>query len=303
MQSNNGLRVGLVGLGRMGSAIVPHLLRGCASVTLWNRSPGRSSELEAAGAKVAKSLDGVAQASDVVLSILLNDAAVEEVYLGAQGLLAADCAGRVYVEMSTIQPDTIRRVAAAASARGAALVDAPVSGSVEPAREGKLLVLAGGSAADVEQVRPVLELFSRRIVHTGPSASGATMKLAVQLPIYVYWQALGEALGIGTRAGLELGDMLELIADSPAALPMLKAKVPVIRGDDISVAFALSAARKDLSVIAAAAKSLGVALHVGSATLASYEAATQDGWGEADVARLVNFLIKRADKARISNSS
>jgi 3-hydroxyisobutyrate dehydrogenase len=298
MQISSGLRVGFAGLGRMGCAIAAHLVRGCASVTVWNRTPGRTAELEAAGAKVARSPAEVVQASDIVLSILLNDTAVEEVYLGSQGLLAADCGGRVLVEMSTIRPETIRKLAAAVTARGASLVDAPVSGSLGPAREGKLLVLAGGEAADVERVRPVLELFSRRIVYTGPSASGTAMKLAIQLPIYVYWQALGEALGIGTRAGLAIDDMLAIIGDSPAALAMLKQKVPVVLGEDKSVAFTISSARKDLDVIAAAAKSLGVALAAGTATLASYDAATRNGWGEADVARLVNFVVDQAGKQR-----
>ena len=298
MRDGNGLRVGFVGLGRMGSAIVPHLMRGCASVTVWNRTPGKASEAESAGARVARSLQEVVQASDIVLSILFDDAAVEEVYLSRDGLLAEDCAARVLVDMSTILPGTIRKVAVAAAARNASLVDAPVSGSVGPAREGKLLVLAGGAPADVERVRPVLDLFSRKIVHMGPSGSGTSMKLAVQLPIYSYWQALGEALSIGMRAGLAMDDMLAALTDSPAALAMLKAKVPVILNEDKTVAFALSAARKDLALISTEAKSLGVALPVGSATLAAYEAATQEGWGNADVARHVNFLVERAIRKR-----
>lgn len=294
MQDRNGMRVGFVGLGRMGSAIVPHLVRACSSVVVWNRSAAKSAEAAAAGARIAQSLQEVADASDVVLSILFDDAAVEEVYLGPNGLLASQCAGRIFVDMSTIRPETIRKIAAAASERGASLVDAPVSGSVGPAREGKLLVLAGGSAADVERVRPVLSLFSRRIAHMGPTGSGTSMKLAVQLPIYVYWQALGEALSIGARSGLDMGEMLALLADSSAALAMLKAKVPVILQDDAAVAFALSAARKDLTVIAATAKTLGVPLPSASAALASYDAAAEDGWADKDVAQLVTYLVERS---------
>ena len=156
---------------------------------------------------------------------------------------------RVFVEMSTINPETTRKIAAVARDRGAMVVDAPVSGSVGPAREGKLLVLVGGEEADVERGRPVLSLFARRIVHVGPSGSGISMKVALQLPIYVYWQALGESLSIGARSGLTVSEMLALIADSPAALAMLKDKIPVILQQNKTVAFALSAAAKDLSVI------------------------------------------------------
>ena len=288
------MRVGLVGLGRMGTALVPHLVRGSASVVAWNRSAARCTEAAAAGARVVPSLAALVDASDVVLSILFDDDAVEQVYLGNDGLLAQECAGRLFVEMSTIRPDTIHRVGKAARDRGASLVDAPVSGSVGPAREGKLLVLAGGSAADVERIRPVLSLFSRRIVHMGPAGSGTAMKLALQLPIYVYWQALAEALSIGVRSGLDMGEMLALIADSPAALAMLGSKIPVILQEDDAVAFALSAARKDLTAIAATAQALGVPVPAASAALDSYETAAGAGWGERDVARLVAFLVERA---------
>ena len=217
-------RLGLVGLGRMGAAIAPRLVRGCSQLTVWNRSIEKCAALSAPGARVAQSPREVS-VLDIILSILFDDEAVNQVFLGPNGLLSAPCAGRVFVEMSTIAPATTRKIASAVHDHSASLVDAAVSGTVAPARDGKLLVLAGGSAHDVERVQPVLSLFARRIAHLGPTGSGISMKLAMQLPIYAYWQSLAEALGIGVRSGLDVGEMLELIADGPAALSMLKAKI------------------------------------------------------------------------------
>ena len=288
------MRVGLVGLGRMGSAIVPHLVRGCTSVTVWNRSADKCEAAISAGAQAAQSLAQIVEACDIVFSILFDDVAVNEVYLAANGLLAQECAGRIFVEMSTIKPGTVREIARVARARGASLVDAPVSGTVGPAREGKLLVLAGGEAADVARVAPVLSLFSRKIIHMGPIGSGASMKLALQLPLYVYWQALGEALSIGRASGLALADMLAAIADSPAAIGMLSAKIPVLLDQDNEAAFALSAALKDLTLIADFGRDLGMRMPCASTARDTYDAATQLGWGDKDVARLVTFMMQMA---------
>ena len=293
------MRVGLVGLGRMGQALVPHLVRGCQNLVVWNRSGDKCASAVSAGARRAASLQDLVSRCDIVLSILFDDAAVREVYLNPDGLLASECAGRVFVEMSTVKPDTIHAIAAAAHRRQASVVDSPVSGSVGPAREGKLLVLAGGSPADLARIRPVLSLFARRIAHLGPTGSGITMKLALQLPLYVYWQALGEALSIGRASGLALSDMLALIADSPAAVAMLGSKIQVILEKDPAVAFALAGARKDLTAIVETARTLGVSVPSASAAMGAYEAAASGGWGEKDVARIVAFLVERSAPGRV----
>jgi 3-hydroxyisobutyrate dehydrogenase-like beta-hydroxyacid dehydrogenase len=278
----------------MGAAILPHLVSGCSQVTVWNRTAAKSAQASTAGARVAQSPREAAENSDVILSILFDDEAVTDVYLGGDGLLSGECAGRVFVEMSTIAPATTGRVASAAQERSASFVDAPVSGTVGPAREGKLLVLAGGSDADLERVRPVLSLFARRVAHLGPVGSGISAKLSLQLPIYVYWQSLAEALCISVRAGLDMREMLDVIADSPAALAMLKSKIPTLLGQDEAVAFALSAAAKDLAIIHKTAAALGVSAPAASVALEGYRRAVQAGLGEADVAQIVRFLLERA---------
>lgn len=285
------MRVGLIGMGRMGSAILPHLVRGCTSVTVWNRTYGKAADATAIGARIAKSPRGVVEQSDVIFSILYDDAAVERVYFGPSGLLEDSCADRIFVEMSTIRLDTVQKLANAVSLQKAVLIDAPVSGSVGPARDGKLLVLVGGSAAALERASPAIKLFSRRIVHMGPVGSGMAMKLGIQSLIYIYWQALGEVLAIGAKSGLPTQTMLEIISDSPAALSALKSKIPAIIGSDQEISFALSAAAKDLDVILSAGKFLGLSSPLNVETLECYRRAMRAGQGERDIASIVPFAL------------
>lgn len=284
------MRVGLVGLGRMGGALVPHLVRGCEALTVWNRSTDKLADAAAAGAHVTQSPAHVTAASEVVLSILLDDAAVLDTYLGVEGLLAGDCSNRIFVEMSTIKPNTVHEIARVAKERGASVVDAPVSGTVGPAHDGKLLVLAGGAAADVARVTPVLSLFARRIAYLGPTGSGSSMKLALQLPLYAYWYALGEALGLGRRSGLKPAEMLDVIRDSPAAIGMLATKIPVLLESDTEVAFALSTALKDLDLIEETGRSCGLRMPLAALVADGYRSANALDWGNRDVAQLANYV-------------
>lgn len=302
-QRQETMRIGFVGLGRMGQALVPHLLRAKHIVSVWNRTPGKATALIDAGARLAPDLADLVASSDIVISNLLDDQVVANVYSRADGLLAQPCAGRVFMDMSTIRPGTVRELYAIAEKRGATLVDAPVSGSVGPAREGKLIALVGGTPEAVERVHPVLSLFARRIEHIGPSGSGATMKIALQLPLAVYWSALAEALSIGTAAGIDPRRMLNVIADSPAAIRVLESKIPVILREDTSVAFSIAAARKDMLVMSAAASLAGVPAPVTAAALATYSDAAHAGWADKDLASLVSFVLDRTVVAEMQRTS
>lgn len=284
-------RVGLIGLGRMGSLLAGHMLAAGYPLTVWNRTAGRAEPLLAQGATLAASPRDLAERTDLILTILTDDAAVRSVYDAPDGLLSGAVAGRVFVEMSTIRTSTIGGLAERVLAVGAALVDAPVSGSVGPARQGQLLTLVGGAEADVARVRPVLELFSRRIAHLGPSGSGTTMKLVLNLPMAVYWQGLAEALALGQQHGLELAEMLDLIADSPAAVGALRAKIPAILGSADEVAFDVTGVRKDLLAMIETGQQAGVPMPAASAALISFMAATAAGLGSADLAALIPHYI------------
>jgi 3-hydroxyisobutyrate dehydrogenase-like beta-hydroxyacid dehydrogenase len=275
----------------MGRAIVPRLLAAGFPVTVWNRTPSKATHAVTEGAVLAASLPTVTRESDIVLTMLTDDAVVEAVYSGADGLLSRNADGRLFVELSTIRPDTIRRLSDSVRNRGATLVDAPVSGTVGPAREGKLMVLAGGSTEDVGRAEPVLKAFARRVQHLGPCGSGATMKLVLNMPLDVYWQALAEALAMGTRAGLKLDQMLDVILDSSAAIGVLAARRPAITGSIEEVPFDIAGVKKDLLAMGVTAHLLGVPTPSAAAALAGFAAATAAGWGDRDVAALVAFYI------------
>ncbi len=284
-------RIGLVGLGRMGAAIAGRLLTAGLTLTVWNRTPERAESVVAQGASLAPSLPDLVAASDVVLTILTDDDAVATVFSGDRGLLAGPVTGKLFVEMSTVRTQTIQRLGADVVAGGAALVDAPLSGSIGPARQGQLLALVGGAAQDVSRAEPILMTFCRRIAHLGPTGSGTTMKLVLNLPMAIYWQGLAEALALGSQFGLDLSTMLELIVDSQAAIGALRHKVPTILGEQGDVAFDVTGVRKDLLAMIETGHSLGVPMPAAAAALVSFMAATAAGHGPEDLATLIPHYI------------
>lgn len=290
-------RIGLVGLGRMGAAIGERILSAGAALVVWNRTPGRAEALTAQGATEAGSLMELAATCDVVLTILTDDAALEAVYDAPDGLLTDDVRGRLFVEMSTVRTNTIQRLSRNVVARGARLVDAPLSGSIVPARQGQLLALVGGADEDVARAEPVLNTFCRRIAHLGPTGSGTTMKLVLNLPMAIYWQGLAEALALGSQFGLELATMLELIGDSQVAIGALRPKIPAILGERGEVAFDVTGVRKDLLAMIETGQSLGVPMPAASAALISFMEATAAGKGAEDLAELIPHYIAAVQRS------
>jgi 3-hydroxyisobutyrate dehydrogenase-like beta-hydroxyacid dehydrogenase len=276
----------------MGQVMVPRLLDAGFTVQVWNRTPARAQPLVEQGAVLAASLPELASACDLVCTMVTDDAAVTAVYSADDGLLAGEVDGTLFVEMSTIRPATIHDLAPRVAERGAALLDSPVSGTVGPARAGQLMALVGGAAADLERARPVLEVWCRRIAHLGPSGSGAMMKLSLNMPMAVYWQALAEALAMGTQAGLDLAQMLDLISDSPASIGALPMKIDAILGNEGDVGFDIAGVRKDLQAMTHTGHTLGVPTPAASATLLSFMAAASTPWAGRDVAAFIPYYIE-----------
>ena len=283
------MRVGLVGLGRMGAAIAQRLgERGC-EVIAWDKN----AKATAAQGNRVRAVDGpraVADSADIVLSIITEDKGVRRVFTGADGFLATNVAGKLFVEMSTLQPATHRELAPQVMARGARLIDAPVLGSIPTVREGKLVALVGGEASDVERARSVLGHLTRHIAHIGPNGAGCAMKLAVNLGMAVYLQALAESLALGVSEGLTVDQMLGILSDAVTATPWLKGKLPVLKGEPNDITLDIRTMRKDvLSAIATGARN-GVAMPATSGALASLAAAVAGGWGEKDLAEVPRFF-------------
>jgi 3-hydroxyisobutyrate dehydrogenase len=240
--------IGMAGLGRMGEAMAHRLIDKGFLPLLWNRSP-ISAELRDRGARVVATPSDLIRETKIIITSLLNDAALDAVYLGAHGLLCNDLQGHVLIDTSTVMPETIHRISAEAERRGGHLIDSPVLGTMTPARKGQLIAMAGGTAAAMEIARPVLELLARRVEHIGPSGSGSAMKLALNLPIAVYWAAMSDCLALAALHGVNRDRLLGIIADSPAALAQLPLKMDILQGRSTEVAFPLSAVLKDMGLM------------------------------------------------------
>jgi 3-hydroxyisobutyrate dehydrogenase len=285
------MHVGIAGVGRMGAAIAAHLMETGNTVTVWNRSPDKVKPLADAGARVAKNPAELAGAAEAIVTILTNNEAMAGVYEGARGLLAGYVKDKLFVEMSTVQPHEEVALAEKVRAKGATFVECPVGGTVGPARQGKLLGVAGGTKEDFARAKPLLEQMCRRVEHVGPVGAGASMKLTLNLPLMVYYQALGESLILCRHLGLDNKWLMEFLSDTSGAPTVLKTRgaaiASVLDGKDIGAAnFDVDLIRKDLRTMLAEAEKRGARLPVVAQTLAVYDDAAKDGWGKRDGAWL-----------------
>jgi 3-hydroxyisobutyrate dehydrogenase len=296
------MKIGICGTGRMGSAIAQRLMSVGHEVGVWNRSPAKTKAVTDAGAKLFASPAALIDGCDVTIVMLLNDAATEAVYHQPDGVLKAKLAGKLVIDMSTVRPDTMKSAGTAALAQGAAFVECPVGGSTAPAREGKLLGLVGGATADVERAMPILEELCRRIEHVGGLGAGSMMKLAVNLPLLVYWQALGEALTICKPLHLPAERLIDILTDTSGAPAAMKGRGPVIAkvlgGAPLGeTAFGLNAAKKDLACAVQFAATLHAELPVTASALACYEEAEAAGLGDADATAVSTRWTQRKGKS------
>src|ERR1700676_636491 len=281
------MKIGVCGTGRMGSSIAQRLLSVGQEVGVWNRDSAKTKPLADAGAKAFVSPEALAEGCEVVIAMLLNDAALEAVYRGPNGFLKAKLADKLVIDMSTVRPDTMMSVGDAVAQLGAAFVECPVGGSMVPAREGKLFGLVGGANADVARAMPLLEQLCRRIEHVGQLGAGATMKLAVNLPLLVYWQALGEALTICKPLNLPADRLVDVLSDTAGTPTAMKGRgaiiAKVLAGAPLGeTAFGITAAKKDLATALQFAPSIHAELPVAASALSCFEEAEAAGLGDAD---------------------
>jgi 3-hydroxyisobutyrate dehydrogenase len=297
------MKIGVCGTGRMGSSIAQRLMSVGHEVGVWNRNPAKTKTLTEAGAKLFASPAELVEASDIVIVMLLNDAAIEAVYRGPGRILESKLAGKLVIDMSTVRPDTMQSIGTAVLQQGAGFVECPVGGSTGPAREGKLFGLVGGSKADVASAMPVLEQMCRRIEHVGDLGAGATMKLAVNLPLLVYWQALGEALTICKPLNLPADRLIDILSDTAGTPTAMKGRGAVIAkvlgGAPLGeTAFGLNAATKDLATAVQFATSIHAELPVTASALGCFEEAEAAGLGDADATTIaVRWTQRPASKS------
>jgi 3-hydroxyisobutyrate dehydrogenase len=296
------MHIGLAGIGKMGSNIGPRLMECGHRLTVWNRSAEKTKPLLAAGGGVAETPAELASTVDAVITILTDAAALDAVYHGPQGLLAGDINGKLFIEMSTVPPEAQAALAEKVRAKGAAYVECPVSGSVVPARAGKLLGLMGGEPADVARARPIVEQMCRRALHAGPVGSGALLKLAVNLPLMIYWQALGEQLAMCKPLQIDSKELLDFLSETSGAANVLKQRMPGItarlKNEPSNIrTFTLDGGIKDVKAMLAEGKRLGVEFPLLQQTLACYEEAKRSIGGNDEVSNVSAYWAGRDKKS------
>ncbi len=295
------MKIGIAGTGRMGAAIATRLLGLGHEVTVWNRTAGKAQALAAAGAVVAATPADLASQSEVVISILSNAEAVDAAYGGTSGLLAGNVAGKLFIEMSTVRPEAERSLAGRVRGKGAALIECPVGGTVGPAKDGKLFGFVGGDAAEVARAQPLLDQLCRRVEHVGPVGAGASMKLAINLPLMVFWQSFGEALSLCAQLGLDPARLVDIFADTSGGPNVLKGRGPMIvaalQGKDTGpITSDVDLMRKDLRTMIEEAASRGMTLPVAASALECFDEAAQEGLNESDAVTLPVRWMKRERK-------
>jgi 3-hydroxyisobutyrate dehydrogenase-like beta-hydroxyacid dehydrogenase len=290
------VNAGFAGLGRMGSAMARRLLDAGHSLTVWNRSASRGNELVAAGARRAGSPRELGESSEIVVTMVSDGDALREVLHGDDGLLAGLGTGSVLVDMSTIGPAAAREFASEVTERGAAWLDAPVSGSTALAERGALTILAGGDAALLERVRPVLESMGQTIFHLGGTGAGAAMKVALQGVLSVINEAIAEGLVLAERSGIGRETAYDVFAGGAVASPYVQYKRGAfLEPASTPVAFTVDLMRKDLRLTFDLADEAGLRLPaVGAADEVLARAAANE-LGAADFARVADVLRESSE--------
>jgi 3-hydroxyisobutyrate dehydrogenase len=283
--------IGFIGLGLMGRPMAANLLKSGFSVTVWNRTPGKTDALAAAGAKVAKSAREAAAAADVLITIVSDPAALESVLWG-EGALDAMRRGSVLVDSSTVSPALERRIAAACAERGVESLDAPVTGGTWGAEKGELVFMVGGEAATLAHVEPVLGAMGKKWFHLGPHGAGQIIKLAMNLLLALEVQALAEALALVGGAGIPAENLIGVMQASMARAPVLDIKAPMILKQDYTPSFPLRLMHKDLGLAMDLANQIGVPMPACAAAREVYSAVKGAAKEDLDYAAVARFWQK-----------
>jgi 3-hydroxyisobutyrate dehydrogenase-like beta-hydroxyacid dehydrogenase len=285
-------RVAVLGAGNMAGAMVGTLRRAGFDVTVWNRTSARAEAVaEAHGAATVPSAVAAVDESDVVLSSLADDEAVLATYLGEEGAASACRPQHVALEMSTIAPETARRVGEAVGSRGAAFLDAPVSGSVPTVEKGELTIMVGGDAEALERARPVLDALAAKIFHVGALGAGATVKLAVNALVHAIDVGLSEALVLAEKAGVDRSAVYDVFAAGAAAAPFVMYKRPAFEDPDHApLTFTLDLMAKDLELILTLARSVDAPMAQAERNRELVERALAAGFSGRDMSVVAEYL-------------
>lgn len=288
------MKLGWVGVGKMGLPMAGHLLAAGHSVTACDLVPALVQAAVARGARAAESPAAAAREAEVVFSSIPDDKALRTIALAQSGVLAGARRGTVYVDTSTVSAAVSAEVAAAAAAKGVRYLRVTVSGNNKMAEAKALTVMASGERSTYEKCRPLLALFGPQQYYVGAAEQARTLKLAVNLMVYATIAGLAEALAIGKRGGVEWEQMLDVMAASAIGSPLLKAKSGALKNRDFSATFTCLQARKDLSLISGAAAAGGIPAPVAEIAARLIEDCIANGGGDEDYAAMIKAVERSA---------
>ncbi len=279
-------KIAYLGLGIMGRGMVANLLKAGYPVTVWNRTAERCAPLVAQGATPAEAAAG----ADVIMYCLSDDKAVEDLVWGAGKLIDAVTPGQIVIDMTTLHPDTSRKEYAAFTALGAEFLDAPVFGSKNEAANGGLWIVVGGKRVVYEQMLPILKPISETTHYMGENPMGASMKLVGNLVVAFQLEAIGEAMILATKAGLDPHDVLGVLHVTDFKSPIFDGVGGALLRRDFDVNFALKLMLKDANLISKFAQDLNVPLPGVAAIRENIKAGVNQGWGEENASAFIKYL-------------
>lgn len=295
--------IGFIGLGRMGRPMASNLCRKGFRLTVNDINPEAVAELELLQASSAESVAEVTKKSDIIVTMLPNSAVVEDVVNRADGIIANARPGALILDMSTVDPETTDKLARAARAKGLGYVDAPVGRLASHADRGESLFMVGGSVADFERVKPLLEAMGTTIYHCGDVGSGTKTKLVNNFLAISSCQMNAEALALSQRFELNLERTLDVLYGTTAVNGQLKIAWPTkVLNDDIEPGFTIDLAHKDLTLVVNAANAAKVPMPMAAAAREAFSAARSRGFGGKDFSAMADVLCESANikKARFS---
>jgi 3-hydroxyisobutyrate dehydrogenase-like beta-hydroxyacid dehydrogenase len=285
--------IGMIGLGLMGMPMAQNLLRAAFPLVVWNRTAKKMEELARKGARVADSPQEAAAQADILITIVSDPPALEEVLWGPKGALGGLRRGSVLVDSSTVSQALAQRIAAACAERGADFLDAPVTGGTWGAEKGELIFMIGGKREVLDRVQPVLSALGKRFFHVGPNGAGQAVKLAMNMILALEVQAFAEALALVTGAGVAAEKFVEVMQSSMARAAVLDVKAPLILAGNFAPSFPLRLMHKDLGLALDLAKQLNVALPATAAAYGTYSIVKAAATEDVDYAAVARFWEKQ----------
>ncbi|WP_345948013.1 NAD(P)-dependent oxidoreductase [Mucilaginibacter sp. PAMB04274] len=284
----NTTKIGWAGLGNMGIPMVSNLLKAGYAVQVFNRTRNKEKDVLDAGATAAGNLSKLGSGNDITLTMVSDDAAAKELFTAPEGLLAGEVKGKLFINVSTVSPETSRFLEESCINKGAAFMEAPVSGSVKPAQDGTLIILAGGTEDAYQKAKPLFDVLGKLSLLVGPVGAGSAAKLAINYFLGLNLQGLAETVLFAQANGVKTEDMLTIINEGACGSGITKLKSPAILKGEFPAAFALKHLAKDLRL----AKEQGLDAPLSTPLYESFKQAQEAGLGDEDVMAIYKHLDK-----------